>query len=96
MNFHRPQRQYAIDALLLVGAGLAGAGIGEIVSGTSKSPSAPEQAALPDKNKADKAGATTIGNQRQLLLAAGGQTDYTEGLGFLAGSDVAKQSLVGG
>lgn len=80
----------------LVLGGLGGFGIAEAVQGMSKSPSAPAQAALPDSGTAtDKANSKTS-NTRQLLLASGGQTDYTGGLGVLTGSDVSKSTLVGG
>lgn len=80
---------------LLVG-GLAAGGIGEVIQGISKSPKQPDQPALPNQTTADNTAASTVANQRQTLLAAGGQTDYTDGLGVLTGSDVSKSTLVGG
>lgn len=56
----------------------------------------PASADLPDPNKAKTDAASTVANQRQILLASGGQTDYTGGLGILTGSDVSKTSLLGG
>lgn len=80
----------------IIGA-TAAFGATELVEGLSKgSKASPEQAALPNQAAADQAGSTTVQNQRQLLLAAGGQTDYTDGLGSLTGADVSSKSLVGG
>lgn len=77
-------------------AGLAGAGIAEMIQGFSNSPDKPASADLPDPNKAKADAGNTVANQRQILLASGGQTDYTGGLGILTGSDVSKTSLLGG
>lgn len=78
-------------------AGAVGFGAEELISGLSKSSSTkPQQVALPDPNAASKDASTSVNNQRALLLAAGGQTDYTSGLGVLTGSDVSKTTLVGG
>lgn len=80
---------------LVVGA-VAGLGITEIAQGMTKAPKAPDQPALPDQSKADASAANTVANQRQVLLSAGGQTDYTGGTGILTGSDVTKTTLLGG
>lgn len=85
---------FTVGALVL--GGLGGFGIAEAVSGVSKSPSGPDKAALPDTGAAEKSAAATVANQRQTLLAAGGQTDYTGGLGVLTGADVSKSTLLGG
>lgn len=83
-------------AAVLALAGLAGAGVAETISGMSKAPSQPTQPTLPNSQTADNNSQATVANQRQILLAAGGQTDYTGGLGVLTGSDVSKSTLVGG
>ena len=86
----------AFTTTALVIGGLAGFGIEEVVQGMSKSPSQPAQAALPNSTIAQTNANTTVANQRATLLAAGGQTDVTGGLGVLTGSDVSKTTLVGG
>lgn len=85
---------------LTVGALIVGAGVGfgadELIQGFNKAPSSPDQAALPNTVTAEKNAQATVANQRQILLAAGGQTDYTGGFGVLTGTDVSKSTLVGG
>lgn len=82
----------AID--LIIGAAV-GFGVSEIAQGASKAPKSPDQPTLPNTETAQKDAATTTNNQRHTLLAAGGQTDYTGGLGVLTGSDVSKSTLIG-
>lgn len=86
----------AFTAIDLVIGGLVGFGASEVISGMTKTPSGPDKAALPDPTKASASASNTVANQRATLLAAGGQTDFTGGLGVLTGSDVSKTSLVGG
>lgn len=82
--------------ILALEAVAAVAGIAEIAHGFSSTPKEPDKAALPDQKTADASATNTVANQRQILLASGGQTDYTGGLGTLLGSDVAKSTLIGG
>lgn len=85
---------FTTTALIL--GGLGGFGIAEVASGMNKSAdNKPNAPAAPDPTKAQADATSTVNNQRQILLAAGGQTDYTGGLGVLTGSDVSKSSLVG-
>lgn len=86
----------AVDAI--IGA-LIGFGASEVISGISssskKTASGPSQATLPSQTTADQTGQATVANQRAAMLAAGGQTDYTGGLGFITGADTSKSSLIG-
>ena len=82
---------------LIVGAVL-GAALTEGVMAMTSSPKSPSQTApaTPDQSKANTNAASTVADQRAAMLASGGQTDYTGGLGVLTGSDVSKSGLIGG
>lgn len=85
----------AVD--VIIGALLGGAvGLGaESLLSQPKSPSATAPS-TPSASTASTAASTTVANNRATLLASGGQTDETGGLGILTGSDVATTSLIGG
>jgi hypothetical protein len=70
--------------------------LADLFGGGSSKVSAPASATLPSASTANTTAAATVANQRAALLYAGGQTDYTGGLGVLTGSDVSKTSLIGG
>lgn len=90
----------AIEAVVgaLLG-GLAGFGVSELAA-SSKAPDKPtppnNPAAPAGQNDANKQAAAQVANQRETLLAAGGITDYTGGMGILANQDVNKNVLIGG
>ena len=85
----------AVD--VLIGA-LLGGGLAEGVSALTSSPKSPSQTAptTPSQSTANTTAAATVADQRATLLASGGQTDLTGGLGVLVGSDVKSSSLIGG
>lgn len=83
-------------AAIIIGAGLAGAGIAEMIGGSKNPPGLPSAPALPDPNKASDDAAEKLKTQREILLRAGGQTDLTSGTGVLLGTDVSKETLLGG
>lgn len=84
-------------AIPFIIAAVAGAGISQLISGFGSAPQGgPDPAALPNQDKAKMDAGNTVANQRQILLASGGQTDYTGGTGVLTGSDVSKTTLLGG
>ncbi len=56
----------------------------------------PAAITLPDPSSAKDEAAATLKRQRQILLATGGQTDYTGGSGMLIGTDIGKTTLLGG
>lgn len=58
-------------------------------------PSAPLPPPSPSATNATNAANATVADQRAALLYAGGQTDYTGGLGILTGSDISSKSLIG-
>lgn len=66
--------------------------LGDLFGGGTKGPT---PVALPNQADASAKAAATIADQRAALLASGGQTDYTGGLGILTGSDISKNSLTG-
>lgn len=103
MIFYKPLHPLSVvrfdpvtDILTILAIAGAGAGVGSIISGMGSTPKAPDQAALPDPNKAAVDAQATQANQRRILLTSGGQTDYTGGTGVLTGSDVSKTTLLGG
>lgn len=63
-----------------------------------KPPASPASTAppVPNQSAASAAASTSVNTSRAALLASGGQTDETGGLGILTGSDVANTSLIGG
>lgn len=85
----------AID--VLIGA-LVGAGTFEGISALSSSPKTPSSTAptTPSQATANTTAASTVADQRATLLASGGVTDQTGGLGILTGSDIKTNSLIGG
>ena len=87
----------AIDVLIgaLVGGALT-EGISALTS--SASTKSPSQTAptTPSQSTANTTAAATVADQRATLLASGGVTDNTGGLGILTGSDIKSSSLIGG
>jgi hypothetical protein len=85
----------AID--VLIGA-LVGGALTEGVSALTSSPKSPSQTAptTPSQSTANTTAAATVADQRATLLASGGVTDNTGGLGILTGADVKSSSLIGG
>ena len=87
----------AID--VLIGA-LVGGALTEGVSALTSSAStkSPSQTAptTPNQSTANTTAAATVADQRAALLASGGVTDNTGGLGILTGSDIKSSSLIGG
>lgn len=73
-------------------------GISQIFSATkdAKDLQPPALPPLPDPDKAKDDANKKLSNQRQALLLAGGQTDYTGGSGILKDKDVDKVALLGG
>ena len=61
-------------------------------------PKSPSQTAptTPSQSTANTTAAATVADQRATLLASGGVTDNTGGLGILTGADVKSSSLIGG
>lgn len=87
----------AVPAIIAVASVVsAGVGIAEMIQGFGNAPDKPDAPPSPDANKAKIDASNTVANQRQILLASGGQTDFTGGLGVLTGADVSKTTLVGG
>jgi len=64
----------------------------------TSSPKSPSQTAptTPSQSTANTTAASTVSDQRATLLASGGQTDMTGGLGILTGSEIQSSSLIGG
>ena len=90
-----------VDTVLpLLLAGLAGGGIAEGIGALTSSAStkSPSQTAptTPSQSTANTTAAATVADQRATLLASGGVTDNTGGLGILTGADVKSSSLIGG
>lgn len=73
---------------------------GPLINRISKdlAPKSPDSTApaLPSESAASQAASTSVSSNRAALLASGGQTDETGGLGLLTGSDVATTALIGG
>lgn len=91
----------AFATAVIVGSALAGAAGATAISGgfggDKKSESGlPAPPTLPDPTTAKDTAQAAQTRQRQILLATGGQTDYTEGSGAILGSDTTKQTLLGG
>ena len=88
-----------VDTVLpLLLAGLVGGGIAEGIGALTSSPKSPSQTAptTPSQSTANTTAAATVADQRATLLASGGVTDNTGGLGILTGADVKSSSLIGG
>jgi hypothetical protein len=85
----------AVD--IIIGA-LLGAGVGLGAESLLNKPKSPSDTApdVPNTSNASAAASNTVTSNRAALLASGGQTDETGGLGILNGSDVATTSLIGG
>lgn len=69
-----------------------------VIADNNKPPKSPSSTApsLPNESTASTTASTTVASNRATLLASGGQTDETGGLGILTGSDVSTTSLIGG
>lgn len=81
--------------VLAVSAGV-GFGASELINSQTSKTKLPDQPPLPDPNAANKSASATVKDQRETMLASGGITDYTGGLGILTGSDISKTTLLGG
>lgn len=71
----------------------------EITNAMSKSPkleSGPAQVATPSVDVAKATADEAVTQQRRMLLASGGQTDFTGGSGSLLGGQVQSKTLLGG
>lgn len=86
----------AFLATIVIGAAGIGFGASQLMSGMDDIPSAPDPVTPPDPMKAEQAAKAKLMDQRKILLATGGQTDYTSGTGVLTGTDVSKTTLLGG
>lgn len=74
-------------------------GLGSLLFPKDKKSDAPSPLPLPnspDSNKASSDASTAQTRQRQIMLASGGQTDFTGGTANLLGSDVSSETLLGG
>jgi hypothetical protein len=71
------------------------AGITESIIASTDKPKSPSSPAAPSTSTAAEAAKSAQLENRKTFLAAGGQTDFTGGLGILTGSDVGKSTLVG-
>jgi hypothetical protein len=82
---------------LILGGVLAGGAVAGIEALTNQ-PKSPSQTAptTPSQSTANTTAAATVADQRATLLASGGVTDNTGGLGILTGADVKSSSLIGG
>lgn len=80
----------------LLGGPILGPIFNDITKSSSPKSPADTAPALPSVSTASNTASTTVNNSRAALLASGGQTDETGGLGILTGSDVATSSLIGG
>lgn len=80
-----------------IGGGFAIEAVTGGLGGNKNSSSAlPALPSPPDPNAAAGTADAAQTRQRQILLATGGQTDFTGGTGTLLGTDVQKQTLLGG
>ena len=88
-----PAIPFIITALAV---GAATEGIMALTS--SASTKSPSQTAptTPSQSTSNTTAAATVADQRATLLASGGVTDNTGGLGILTGADVKSSSLIGG
>lgn len=84
-----------ITILTIAAVGFAGFGVAEMIGASSDQPSMPGLPAPPDPNAAKNAAMDQSKAQRRLLLASGGQTDYTGGAGVLGTGDINKTTLLG-
>ena len=87
-----------MPAVPFIIAAVAGAALGEGIMALTSSPKSPSQTAptTPSQSTANTTAAATVADQRATLLASGGVTDNTGGLGILTGSDIKSSSLIGG
>ena len=87
----------ATSFLQFITGGLIGGPLENMI-GNSMNPKSPSQTApaTPSQSTANTTAAATVADQRATLLASGGVTDNTGGLGILTGSDVKSSSLIGG
>ena len=87
-----------MPAVPFIIAAVAGAALGEGIEALTSSPKSPSQTAptTPSQSTANTTAAATVADQRATLLASGGVTDNTGGLGILTGADVKSSSLIGG
>lgn len=83
------------DIIIALVAGLAAGGIAEGISALSSSPKTPGLPATPSLDSASTTAQADQTAQRRALLAAGGNTNITNGTGIVLGSDVNSVSLVG-
>lgn len=84
-----------IAAIAAIG-GVVEAGVGLAQSKKGGAAAPPPLPTAPDPNAAQNNADAAQTRQRQILLATGGQTDYTSGTGTLLGSDIGKATLLGG
>ena len=84
--------------LAAIATALGGVVEGGLALGSAASTKSPSQTAptTPSQSTANTTAAATVADQRATLLASGGVTDNTGGLGVLTGSDVKSSSLIGG
>ena len=83
-----------IITALAVGA--ATEGIMALTSAASTKSPSQTAPTTPSQSTANTTAAATVADQRATLLASGGVTDNTGGLGILTGSDIKSSSLIGG
>lgn len=94
-NYYDPLTIIALSAVLTAGVGVASAA-GAFGGNKNDSSGPPPIPTLPNQNKAEIDAKATQTRQRQILLASGGQTDYTGGTGSLLDTDTTKATLLGG
>lgn len=87
----------AINIPAAIFIALAGAGVAEGVNALTSTPKSPSSTApaLPSETAAASTAQAAQTQQRQSALAAGGQTNVTQGAGIILGSDVSSVTLVG-
>ena len=88
-----PAIPFIITALA---AGAATEGIMALTSAASTKSPSQTAPTTPSQSTANTTAAATVADQRATLLASGGVTDNTGGLGILTGSDIKSSSLIGG
>lgn len=83
---------------VIVGSLLVGGAVGLGAEALSNKPKNPSETApnTPTTTTANTTASNTVASSRAQLLATGGQTDETGGLGILTGSDISSSSLIGG
>lgn len=83
------------DVLTILAIAGAGFGAAELFNSTSNQPKTPDNQPLPNQKVAQQTAQDQTNAQRKLLLASGGQTDYTGGSAVIGSGDVNKTVLLG-